>query len=107
MSFGSKAKTECEIGGYVKSTCPKYLIHNESCNCCRRLQKWVPLEEAQKLEAFIALNKKTIQALEEEHSEMRLKIQEANKILDEIGISDLIDERFLAGRIKRLREVLK
>jgi hypothetical protein len=39
-------------------------------------------------------------------TDLQIQKDKVNKILDEIGISDLIDERFLAGRIKRLREVL-
>jgi hypothetical protein len=32
---------------------------------------------------FVALNKKTIQDMENEHTEMRLKLQKINKIIDE------------------------
>ena len=40
--------------------------------------------EIEKLEGFIALCGKTMKEMEKEHTEMRLKIQEATKILDEI-----------------------
>jgi hypothetical protein len=81
MSLGSKAKTECEIGGYVKSTCPKYLIHNESCNCCRRLQKWVPLEEWLTLNSQVKeLTEKLVEALSDADKRIGIHKQEAQKL---------------------------
>jgi hypothetical protein len=66
-------------------------------------RKWVPFVDTQK---EIELREKIIEALNSQVLEERAKIEAANKILGEIGISDLIDERFLAGKIQRLRNVL-
>ena len=41
-------------------------------------------ETIERLQGFIALAGKTMKEMESEHTEMRLKIQEAHKILDEV-----------------------
>jgi hypothetical protein len=71
-------------------------IYNEFyyANGVNQESKWVPLEEAQTLVDVLALTKKSLEETEKEHTEMRLKIQEANKALDnfEAEISDQVFE---------------
>ena len=111
MSLESKAKTTLEL---MKDPVTLTISGNSKGEAVSFETKWVPLEEAQKLEAdFIAVSIEAneirnqacidIRKLGTKNNELITKIAEANKILDEhrtIGSPCHI-------MTKKLREVLK